>query len=55
MVIESFLIFISTLISLNTPTKGQDQSEKAPTAIHKRDIRQPAANIECRRGGWDGN
>ena len=55
MAIEIFLIFINTVISLNTPAKMQDQPEKAPTAIYKRDIQAPAANLECGRGGWDRN
>jgi hypothetical protein len=55
MVIESFLIFLSTLISINANTDAQGQQTSAPTETHKKVVRQVPQNTDLCRGGWDRN
>jgi hypothetical protein len=55
MVLESFLILLNALISLNAPTETQKPTPLTRTEIHKKDIREAPTSTELCRGGWDGN
>jgi hypothetical protein len=56
MIIETFLIFMSTIVSLNASnvTPAQNTSVNK-TEVTKTTIYTPPASSERKRGGWDGN
>ena len=51
--LEAFIIFISTLISLNTSHQGQSPEDAAKQC--KKEIKQRAPENTLARGGWDRN
>jgi hypothetical protein len=54
MIVESFLIFLSTLISLNTPAETPTPQKEVQTEIKDTVVPQnPPAPLA--RGGWDRN
>jgi hypothetical protein len=55
MVVESFLLFLTTLISLNTPAETQVQQKEPQTQVRNHVV--PETNNPNNRchGGWDGN
>lgn len=55
MVIETFLIFLNALLSLNPAAETQGQQEKTPTEVQSQNDRQTQQNSELRGGGWDLN
>ena len=55
MVLETFLLFISTLISLNPVPETPDPQQNTQTEIHKQQDNTRNSNAVAGRGGWDRN
>jgi hypothetical protein len=57
MVLETFLLFISTLISLNPVTDTPTPQQNTQTEVQKQqdDPRNLNPNAHAGRGGWDRN
>jgi hypothetical protein len=54
MVIETFLIFLNALLSLNPPAEAQGQQDKTRTEVQNQGGRQQQ-ETDLGRGGWDRN
>ena len=55
MVLETFLLFISTLMSLNASSNSNQTQPNHATEIHKTHIKSQNPNADASRGGWDHN
>lgn len=55
MVIETFLIFLNALLSLNPPAEAQGQQDKSRTEVQNQGGRQTQPTTDLGRGGWDRN
>lgn len=55
MILETFLIFLNALLSLNPAAEAQGQQEKTPTEAQSQHDHQTQENTELRGGGWDLN
>lgn len=55
MLIESFIIFLTTLVNINTVTEHKTPTQPNPSEVQKTPTVQPPAPVGIYRGGWDFN